>query len=104
LKEKVEALGIRHADYTTPLSIPKVGINFAEKSGSRSVGIVRSRTKAMEFVCLHKNKRQQSDYSLFLIFKIKREIKTNRSEWVTFEYHAKIVTTASLLQFVFPEL
>ena len=41
-------MGIRCADHVTPLYPQKVGTNFADRGG-RSVGIVRSRTKATEF-------------------------------------------------------
>jgi hypothetical protein len=41
--------GIRRADYATPLYSQKLPLSLPT-SGDRSVGIVRSRTKAMELV------------------------------------------------------
>jgi hypothetical protein len=46
LGSRITAVGFRHADTSQPLSA-KVGTNLAEKR--RSIGIVRSRTQAMEF-------------------------------------------------------
>jgi hypothetical protein len=48
-KSRIRPLGILCADYTTPLYIPKLALTLPT-SGDRSVGIVRSRTQAMEFV------------------------------------------------------
>jgi hypothetical protein len=42
------AVGIRHADHVAP-SIRKSWHYLRPQSGGRSVGIVRSRTQAMEF-------------------------------------------------------
>jgi hypothetical protein len=43
--------GIRLADYATPLYPQKLALTTL-KSGGRSIGIVRSRTQATEFVSL----------------------------------------------------
>jgi hypothetical protein len=47
-KTKNTAVGIRHADHVTP-SNRKSWQSLRRSSGSRSVGIVRSRTQTMEF-------------------------------------------------------
>jgi hypothetical protein len=44
-------VGIRHADHMAPSIRKKLAIS-SPTSGGRSVGIVRSRTQTMEFVCL----------------------------------------------------
>ena len=44
------AVGTRCADHETPLYPQKLALT-SPTSGGRSVGIVRSRTKATEFVC-----------------------------------------------------
>jgi hypothetical protein len=54
LKEKVAentAVGIRRADYSIPFYPQKLALT-SPTSGGRSVGRVRSRTQATEFVCL----------------------------------------------------
>jgi hypothetical protein len=48
-KTENTAVGIRHADHVTP-SIRKELAITSPTGGSRSVGIVRSRTQTMEFV------------------------------------------------------
>jgi hypothetical protein len=45
------AVGTRHADHVAPLYPQKLALT-SPTSGSRLVGIVRSRTHATEFVCL----------------------------------------------------
>jgi hypothetical protein len=45
---RLMAVGIRCADHVTPLYLQKLALT-SPTSGGRSVGIVRSRTKAMEF-------------------------------------------------------
>jgi hypothetical protein len=45
------AVGIRHADHVAPLYPQKLALT-SPTSGSRSVGIVRSRTQTTEFVYL----------------------------------------------------
>jgi hypothetical protein len=52
-KTENTAVGIRHADHMAPCIRKKLAIT-SPTSGSRSVGIVRSRTQTMEFlvVCL----------------------------------------------------
>jgi hypothetical protein len=44
------AVGIRRADYATPVYQENLALT-SSTSGGRSVGILRSRTKATEFVC-----------------------------------------------------
>jgi hypothetical protein len=46
-KNEITAVGIRCADYATPVYLQKLALSCVT-SGGRSVGIVRSRTKAME--------------------------------------------------------
>ena len=48
LSETLTAVGIRCADHVTPLYLQKLALTSPTGSG-RSVGIVRSRTKATEF-------------------------------------------------------
>jgi hypothetical protein len=43
------AVGIRHAEYATRLYQQKLALT-SPTSGGRSVGVVRSRTKATEFI------------------------------------------------------
>jgi hypothetical protein len=50
LKTEITALGISRADYATSLYPQKLALTSPTGSG-RSVGIVRSRTQATEFVC-----------------------------------------------------
>ena len=45
-------MGIRCADHVTHLYPQKLALTSPTGGGGRSVGIVRSRTKATEFVCL----------------------------------------------------
>jgi hypothetical protein len=45
-------MGIRRADYTTPLYPHKLALT-SPTSDSRSVGIVRSRPQTKELVCLY---------------------------------------------------
>ena len=47
-KQRLTAVGIRCADHVTPLYPQKLALTSAT-GGGRSVGIVRSRTKATEF-------------------------------------------------------
>ena len=47
-KQRLTAVGIRCADHVTPLYPQKLAL-ISPTSGGRSVGIVRSRTKAAEF-------------------------------------------------------
>ena len=47
-KQRLTAVGIRCADHVTPLYLQKLALT-SPTSGGRSVGIVRSRTKATEF-------------------------------------------------------
>jgi hypothetical protein len=47
-KTENTAVGIRHADHVAPSISKKLAIT-STTSGGRSVGIVRSRTQAMEF-------------------------------------------------------
>jgi len=47
-KTEINGLGIRCADHVTPLYPQKLALN-SPTGGGRSVGIVRSRTKATEF-------------------------------------------------------
>jgi hypothetical protein len=47
----IPAVGIRRADYATPLYPQKLALTSPTSVG-RSVGIVRSQTQATEFVCL----------------------------------------------------
>jgi hypothetical protein len=49
-KPRLRPLGIRHTDHATPLYPQKLAIT-SPTSGGRSVGIVRTRTKATELVC-----------------------------------------------------
>jgi hypothetical protein len=49
LETQVTAVGIRHADHVTPLTPEKLAPT-SPTSGGRSVGIICSRTQAMEFV------------------------------------------------------
>ena len=49
-KQSLTAVGTRCADHTTPLYPQKLALT-SPTSGGRSVGIVRSLTKATEFVC-----------------------------------------------------
>jgi hypothetical protein len=53
-KTENTAVGIRHADHTTPLYPQKLALT-SPTSGCRSVGIVRSRTKATELLLLLHN-------------------------------------------------
>jgi hypothetical protein len=48
-KSEHMAVGIRRADYAIPLYPPKLALT-SPTSGGRSIGIVRSRTQATEFV------------------------------------------------------
>jgi hypothetical protein len=50
-KLKLRPQGIRRADYATPFYQKKLALT-SQTSGGRSVGIVRSRTQATEFVLL----------------------------------------------------
>ena len=47
-KQRLTAVGTRCADHVTPLYPQKLALN-SPTGGGRSVGIVRVRTKAMEF-------------------------------------------------------
>ena len=47
-KQRLTAVGTRCADHVTPLYPQKLALN-SPTGGGRSVGIVRSRTKATEF-------------------------------------------------------
>jgi hypothetical protein len=49
LETEITAVGIRHADHATPLYPQKMALT-SPTSGGRSVSIVRSRTKATEFI------------------------------------------------------
>jgi hypothetical protein len=49
LETENTAVGIRHADHVAPSIRKKLALNLLTASG-RSVGIVRSRTQATEFV------------------------------------------------------
>jgi hypothetical protein len=49
-KQRLTAVGIRCADHVTPLYPQKLALT-SPTGGGRSVGIVRSRTKAMKFSC-----------------------------------------------------
>ena len=50
-KQRLTAVGTRCADHVTPLYPQKLALS-SPTGGGRSVGIVRSRTKATQFVCL----------------------------------------------------
>jgi hypothetical protein len=50
-KQRLMAVETRCADHVTPLYPQKLAIT-PPTGGGRSVGIIRSRTKATEFVCL----------------------------------------------------
>jgi hypothetical protein len=50
-KQRLTAVGTRCADHATPLYPQKLALT-SPTGGGRSVGIVRSRTKTTEFVCL----------------------------------------------------
>jgi hypothetical protein len=50
-KTEIKAVGISCANHVTPLYPQKLALT-SPTGGSRSVGMVRSRTKATEFVCL----------------------------------------------------
>jgi hypothetical protein len=49
LETENTAVGIRHANYATPLSRQRLALT-SSTSGGHSVGIVRSRTQATEFI------------------------------------------------------
>jgi len=49
-KQRLTAVGTRCADHVTPLYPQKLALT-SPTGGCRSVGIVRMRTKATEFVC-----------------------------------------------------
>jgi hypothetical protein len=49
-KKEITAVGIRRADHTTPTILKKV-TNFSNKRG-RSVGVVRSRSKATKLLVI----------------------------------------------------
>ena len=51
-KTEINGRGIRCADHVTPLHPQKLALT-SPTGGGRSVGIVRSRTKAMEFSLLY---------------------------------------------------
>ena len=51
-KQRLTAVGTRCADYVTPLYPKKLALT-SPTGGGRSVGIVRVRTKATEFVCMY---------------------------------------------------
>jgi hypothetical protein len=57
------AMGIGCADHASPLSPQKLALT-SPSSGSLSVGIVRSRTKATEFVFLFVNCQQMGDFKI----------------------------------------
>jgi hypothetical protein len=48
-KQRLTAVGTRCADYVTPLYPQKLALTSPTGGGGRSVGLVRSRTKATEF-------------------------------------------------------
>ena len=50
-ENRLTAVGTRCADHVTPLYPQKLALT-SPTGGGRSVGIVRVRTKATEFVCL----------------------------------------------------
>ena len=50
-KTEIKAVGIRYADHVTPLYPQKLALT-SPTGGGRSVGTVRSRTKATEFFVL----------------------------------------------------
>jgi hypothetical protein len=51
LETVITAIGIRHADYSTPFYLQKLALT-SPISGDRLIGIVRPRTQATEFLCL----------------------------------------------------
>jgi hypothetical protein len=51
-KAEITAVGIRHADHATPIYPQKLTL-ISSTSCGRSVGIIRSRTKATELPCLN---------------------------------------------------
>jgi hypothetical protein len=50
LETEITVIGVNHTDYMTPLYLQKLPVT-SPTSGGRLVGIVRSWTQAMEFVC-----------------------------------------------------
>jgi hypothetical protein len=65
LENREYGLGIRHADHVTT-SIRKKWAITSPTSGVRSVGIVRSRTEAMEFSSVWFNIRRNLDLNVNL--------------------------------------
>ena len=69
-KQRVTAVGIRCADHVTRLYPQKLALT-SPTGGGRSVGIVRSRTKATEFVLaimLYCTFRRVSLLSFYILF------------------------------------
>ena len=62
-KQRLTAVGSRCADHVTPLYPQKLALT-SPTGGGRSVGIVRVRTRATEFVCLFLGKQIQ-ELSIF---------------------------------------
>ena len=61
-------MGNRYADHVTPIYPQKLALT-SPTSGGRSVGIVRSRTKATEFSLVYAWYTEQSNYK-YIILKI----------------------------------
>ena len=74
IKQRLTAVGTRCADHVTPLYPQKLALT-SPTGGGRSVGIVRSRTKATEFCYF------VSMYSCVLVKLLLHKGEGNRSQW-----------------------
>jgi hypothetical protein len=66
-KQRLTAVGIRCADHVTPLYPQKVALT-SPTGGGRSVGIVRSRTKATELVYQHYKSIESRNTLVIIVF------------------------------------
>jgi hypothetical protein len=89
LEEKVVATGIENREYGRPcvtVLSAKVDTNFADKSGERSVGIVRSRTTATELLLLLLPSGLLKFHRPLIPF-IKNNLARWREDWIGYGIH-----------------